>query len=68
LFLVDSESLRETKKEDTSVILGDSMNITVENNQVIVNLDETEFPLLEAMAGAGLQRTCPTDFIGGTFF
>ena len=43
------------------------MKITVENNQVIVNLDEFEFPLFEAMAGTGLQRTCPTDFVGGTF-
>jgi len=44
-----------------------NMNITIEQNQVILNLDEVEFPLFEAMAGNGLQRMCPTDFVGGTF-
>ena len=43
------------------------MKITIEQNQVIVNLDELEFPIFEAMAGADLQRTCPTDFVEGTF-
>jgi len=43
------------------------MNITIENNQVVVNLDDFEFPLFEAMSGASLQRTCPNDFVGGTF-